>query len=647
MGAHSAWGDLPLSDWTIEDSMELYNIPHWGLGFFTVNPQGHLVVTPNGPEAAGVDLHRLVDGLVERGVQLPILLRFTDVVKKRVEMLVGAFQRAFDESGYKGRYRGVYPVKVNQQRHLVEDLVRHCAPYHIGLEAGSKPELLLAMALIEDSQALLCCNGYKDESYIETAMLAQKLGRNTVIVVEKLSEIETVIRVARRTGLRPTVGVRAKLARPGKGRWESSSGDLAKFGLTMHDIVQLVDRMRAAELLDCLKLLHFHIGSQIATIRTFKEALKEASRTYVELCRLGAPMGIMDVGGGLGVDYDGTRSSADSSMNYSAEEYAADVVWAMGQACDEAGLPHPDIVTESGRAMVAHHSVLVFDVVGVERRPTHGAPEVPARNDARQIREMREVYDYVNEANMQEAWHDALAVREEALQAYNLGILGLKERARVEHLYWQLSGRILQLLRKSEFVPEELRSLERQLADHYYCNFSLFQSVPDSWAIDQIFPCLPIHRLDEEPVRRAVIADLTCDSDGKIDTFVCGREKSKVLQLHEWREGERYLLAIPLVGAYQEILGDLHNLFGDTNAVHVSTHDDGDYSVDLVLEGDRVSDVLGYVLYSDRMLVRKVRDAAEKALRDERLTRDEARQVLNAYKRGLGAYTYLGEAEEL
>ena len=627
--------------WTIRDSQELYGISNWGVGLFDVNEAGHLVITPRGADDGHIDLHELAEELVERGIDLPILLRFPDVARRRMEMLVEVFGQAFHDYGYTGRLRGVYPVKVNQQRHLVEDLLRFGRPHHFGLEAGSKPELLVALAIMDDPEALIICNGYKDRRYIETALLATKLGRDPIVVIEKLSEVAPILEAAARLGIRPKLGVRAKLSSPGRGRWQTSSGDRAKFGLTAGGIMGLVGRLRDSGYLDCLQMLHFHIGSQVTAIRTFKRAVREASRLYVELVREGAPMGLLDVGGGLGVDYDGSKTTFDSSTNYTEAEYAADVVAAIAATCDDAGVRHPDIVTESGRATVAHCSVLLFDVLGVERLPVEGTPAPVGEDDHADLQELREVYDGISAKTYQEAWHDANDARERALQGFDLGTLDLKTLARVEHLYWQTCGRIRRVARDQAYVPDDLDGLEPMLADTYYGNFSVFQSVPDAWAVGQLFPVLPVHRLGEQPSRRAVIADLTCDSDGKLDRFVDRRDVKRVLELHEPRDGERYVLAITLVGAYQEILGDMHNLFGDTNAVHVTIGEDGDYSIALVNEGDSVEEVLRYVQYDRQQLVHRVRRAAEAAIRAKRLRRDEAAMLLSFFHEGLAGYTYL------
>ena len=625
--------------WTIQDSVELYNIRNWGRDFFRVNEKGNVEVTPSGPRNGGIDMKEMIDDLERRGISLPILVRFTDIVRMRITALARAFQGAIKEYGFKGHYRGVYPIKVNQQRHLVEDLVRFSEPFHMGLEAGSKPELLIVLALMNDPDALIICNGYKDEEFIETALMAKKLGRNPIIVVEKFSEFRLICDVAERMGVRPTVGMRAKLAARGAGRWESSAGDRAKFGLTIGEMVEGVAYMRSRGFLDCVQLQHFHIGSQVSSIRSIKGALQEASRIFVELHKLGAPMRYFDVGGGLGVDYDGSRSNFESSVNYTVDEYAADVVAAVAAACDEAGVPHPNLVTESGRATAAHHAVLVFNVLGSTEFPAE-REAVVAESDPDVLHELKEIHDGVTRKNFQEAYHDIVAAKEELLSRFNFGLISLEQRAQGERIFWQACQKILHICRNLDYVPDELEGLEKALADTYFGNFSVFQSAPDSWAVDQLFPVMPIHRLNEEPGRRAIIADITCDSDGKIDRFIDLRDVKDVLALHALND-KPYYLGIFMVGAYQEILGDLHNLFGDTNAVHVSLDEDGSYRIDHVVEGDTVTDVLKYVQFSKNDLVRAVRRATELALKEGRMTMEEAARMVNAYQSGLEGYTYL------
>jgi len=628
-----------LRAWTVKDALELYNVHGWGRDFFTINEAGHVAVTPAGPGSTRIDLKELVDDLRSRGVNLPVLIRFSDILKARVEQLCASFQQAIVDNDYKGNYRGVYPIKVNQQRHIVEELIEYGRPYHLGLEAGSKPELLVALALQENPEALILCNGYKDKAYIETALLAQKLGRKVIIVMDRLGELDTILAAARDVDIRPVIGVRARLSTKVAGKWVESTGDRSKFGLTTAEMVEAVERLRGIDMLDCLQLLHFHIGSQITNIRAVKDALRESSRIFVELHALGANMRYIDCGGGLGVDYDGSQTNFHSSVNYTLQEYAADIVSQIAEACNAKGVPHPDIITESGRALVAHHSVLVFNVLGTNEILMGQIPESLAKDEHPVIQQLYETYNGVTRKNFQEAYHDTLQLKEEAITAFNLGFLDLKARARVEQLFWATCEKILKIVRDLPYVPDEFEGLEKQLSDTYYCNFSLFQSLPDHWAVRQLFPTMPIHRLNKPPARRAVLADLTCDSDGKMDQFIDLRDVKHVLELHPMN-GEPYYIASFLVGAYQEILGDLHNLFGDTDAVHVKLDDD-DYRVEHVVEGDSVTEVLSYVQYSKDDLVSRVRRAVEVALREKRLSMAESGRLLRRYEEGLEGSTYL------
>ncbi len=638
-------GDLnkELRAWTIRDAIELYNVRGWGREFFSINEAGNVEVTPAGSGSQPIDLKALVDDLRRRGLSLPFLVRFSDILRTRIEQLVGAFREAIVDNEYGGSYLPVYPIKVNQQKHVVQELLEYGRPHDLGLEAGSKPELLVALALQENPRALVLCNGYKDRAFIETALLAQKLGRRVVITIDRLGELETIISTAAELDVRPVIGVRARLSTKGAGKWVESTGDRSKFGLTTEEIVATVTRLDEAEMLDCLQLLHFHIGSQITNIRAVKDALREASRIFVELHALGAPVRYLDCGGGLGVDYDGSQTNFHSSVNYTLGEYAADVVSQVAEACAAAGVPHPDIVTESGRALVAHHSVLVYNVLATNEMLRGRIPARAAEEEHSLIQQLSETFRGVSRKNFQEAYHDAIQIKEEAITAFNLGVLDLKERARVEELFWATCERILKIVRGLDYVPDELEGLERQLSDTYYCNLSIFQSIPDHWAVKQLFPTMPIHRLDQRPARRAIVADLTCDSDGKIDQFIDLRDVKDVLELHNPNGGE-YLLATFLVGAYQEILGDLHNLFGDTDAVHVR-HDGDDYRVEHVVEGDTVTQALSYVQYSKDRLVARVRRAVEVALRERRLTMAESGRFMKRYLEALEGYTYLSADE--
>jgi len=628
-----------LRAWTIKDSLELYNVSGWGRDFFSINEAGHVQVTPAGPGSHAIDLKELVEDLRERGLNLPILIRFSDILRTRVEQLCGSFQQAIAENDYKGSYRGVYPIKVNQQRHVVEELIEYGRPFNLGLEAGSKPELLVALALQENPEALIICNGYKDRAYIETAMLAQKLGRKVIIVVDRVAEVDTIIAASRDLDITPIIGVRARLATKGAGKWVESTGDRSKFGLTTSELVDTVEKLRGVGMLDSLQLLHFHIGSQITAIRAVKDALREASRIFVELHGLGANMRYLDCGGGLGVDYDGSQTNFHSSVNYTLQEYAADIVSQVAESCNAKGVPHPDIVTESGRALTAHHSVLVFNVLDTTQMLLGQIPESLAKDEHRVIQQLYETYQGISRKNFQEAYHDVLTLKEEGITAFNLGILDLKARARVEQLFYATIEKILKIVRDLPYVPDELEGLEKHLADTYYCNFSLFQSLPDHWAVRQLFPTMPIDRLNKAPSRRAILADLTCDSDGKMDQFIDLRDVKHYLDLHPLN-GEPYYVASFLTGAYQEILGDLHNLFGDTDAVHVRVQGD-DYGVEHVVEGDSVAEVLSYVQYSKDDLMSRVRRAVETALRDRRLTPAESGRLMRRYEEALEGYTYL------
>ena len=639
----SSAGGMPRK-WNVGDSAEVYGVKYWGNSYFSINDAGNVQSHPTGADGAKIDLKELVDEVARRGIGLPLLIRFSDVLKSRIVELNETFKRAIAEYGYKGDYKGVYPIKVNQHRYVVEEIVAFGRPYHYGLEAGSKPELLAVMAMLDDEEALIVCNGYKDEEYIETALMASKLGRTVLIVVEKYSELSLIAEVAKKVGVRPRIGIRVKLAAKGSGRWEASGGDRSKFGLSTREVTEAINFLRANDLLSCFELVHFHLGSQISAIRAVKNALREAGRFYVEICRLGAPLKYFDAGGGLGVDYDGSQTNFASSMNYTTQEYANDIVFSLQEICDAGGVPHPTIVTESGRAVVAHHSMLVVDVLGVGEFDVGKAPEQVGNEASRVVKNLFETFREVSRKNVLESYHDALEYKEEALQLFNLGNLSLSERVVAEDIFWGVCQKLLKMVRDMREVPEELEGLERALSDTYFCNFSMFQSLPDIWAIDQLFPIMPIHRLGEEPTRRAVLADITCDSDGKIDHFIDRRDVKSVLELHPINNGQDYYLGIFLIGAYQEILGDLHNLFGNTNTVHVSLAAGGGYQIEHVVTGDTVTDVLKYVSYSREELVARVRRFAELAVRANRMSLEETRSMLRMYEEGLAGYTYLERA---
>jgi arginine decarboxylase len=632
-----------IDKWKVQDAQETYGIRHWGKGYFGINSAGHVTVHPSKHPERAIDLKNLVDELQTRGIQLPILLRFTDILRHRVGEIHDAFRAAITEFDYKGAYCCVYPIKVNQQRHVVEEILDFGRPFNFGLEAGSKPELLAVLAQTNGMATPIICNGFKDDEFIKMTVLARKIGKEVLPVVEKFTELETLMRYAQELNVRPVLGVRVKLASRGAGRWRSSAGFRSKFGLTLTEVLEAIEFLKQREMADCLQLVHFHLGSQITNIRNIKSALTEAGRVYVELARVGAGVRYLDVGGGLGIDYDGSQTDFESSVNYTLQEYANDVVFRIKSVCDEAGVAHPTIVSESGRAVVAYHSVLVFDVLGVSNFDRYQAPaEIPL--DAPQpITDLFAIYRDLSKKNYLESYHDAVQSVDEALNLFNLGYLSVELRALSEQLFWVVCGKLLKIVRELDYVPEELTGLESMLSDTYFCNFSIFQSMPDSWAVKQLFPIMPIHRLTEPPVRRGVLGDITCDSDGKIDQFIDLRDVRRTLELHPFN-GQPYFLGAFLLGAYQEILGDLHNLFGDTNAVHVSLDDDGQINLDAVIKGDTVREVLNYVQYSAEELVTRMRKDVERAVRSGKISLDESRQLLRFYESGLEGYTYLEEA---
>ena len=628
--------------WRIEDSAEIYNIHGWGLDYFSINDKGHAQVTP-AEGGCAVDLQEVMEELKSRDVCAPLLLRFPDILDDRIQKMSSCFCKASEEYKFKGECFVVYPIKVNQMRQVVEEIVSHGNKYDIGLEAGSKPELHAVLAVNTDEDSLVICNGYKDEDYVELALLAQKMGRRIYLVVEKLNELPLILNVSRRLGITPNIGIRIKLFSSGSGKWEESGGDVSKFGLNSSELLEAIDFLHRNGIEDSLKLIHFHIGSQITKIRRIKNALREAMQFYVQLSSMGFNIDFVDVGGGLGVDYDGTRSAfGENSMNYSIQEYVNDAVSSLVDVCEKNDLRQPNIITESGRSLTAHHSVLVIEVLETTQQPIWRDSEV-LPDDAHELaRELYNIWDKINPTRVFEDWHDALQIREEALELFSLGLLDLTTRAQVEKLFWSVARDVNDMTCSMKHPPEELRKVDRMLPEKYFCNFSLFQSLTDSWAIDQIFPIMPIARLDEKPTHKCTIQDVTCDSDGKISHFVAPQGISHSLPVHTLKKGEHYYLAVFLVGAYQEILGDLHNLFGDTNAVHIELSDDKQsYEIKQIIDGEPVADVLDYVEYSPKKLVRNLETWVSLSIKKGVITAEEGRQFLNTYRSGLYGITYL------
>jgi arginine decarboxylase len=626
--------------WRIEDSAELYNIQGWGVNYFSINEKGNVTVSPR-KDGVRIDLRELLDELLLRDVAAPMLIRFPDILDNRIEKMAKCFELAAAEYKYKAQNFIIYPIKVNQMRPVVEEIVNHGKKFNIGLEAGSKPELHAVIAINADSDSLIICNGYKDEDYIELALLAQKMGKRIFLVVEKLNELKLIASISKRLKIKPNLGIRIKLASTGSGKWEDSGGDVSKFGLTSSEVLEAMDFLEKNKMKDCLRLVHFHIGSQVTKIRRIKIALREASHFYVELRKNGYNIEFVDIGGGLGVDYDGTRSpNSESSVNYSLQEYVNDSIYTMVDASDKNNMPHPNIITESGRSLTAHHSVLIFEVLEATTLPDWGEDDLPGPGDHELVHELYSLWDRLNQPGMLETWHDAQQIREEALDRFSLGLLDLKTRAQIERLFWSIARELYQMTNETKHIPEELRHLPKILSDKYFCNFSLFQSMPDSWAIDQVFPIVPLQRLDEKPSRAATLQDITCDSDGKIDNFISTRNFSYYLPVHALKPKESYYLGVFLVGAYQEILGDLHNLFGDTNAVHVSVTEKG-YQIDQIIDGETVAEVLDYVQYNAKKLVRTVETWVTSAVKSEIITAEEGKEFLSNYRSGLYGYTYL------
>ena len=623
--------------WTIEDSSDLYNVDGWGIGYFSISEDGHLAVHPTREQGRALDLYELAMDLEAQGVGLPLLLRFSDILRTRIEMLQERFRGAIEEFEYTGRYTTVYPIKVNQQRHVVEEILHFGRKYGVGLEVGSKPELQAVLALTERADHIIVCNGYKDEEYIRLALMGQKLGHEVLIVIEKIAEVDTLLKVADEMGVNPTAGVRIKLSTTGAGRWSETAGEKSKFGLNASQLIRVVDKLQSVGRTDILKMVHFHLGSQIPEIRNIKAAMTEVARYYVEMRQTGVDIEYVDVGGGLGVDYEGTRSTAPASVNYSMQEYANDIVYSLAEACREAELPMPHIISESGRALTAHHALLLINVIDLETQSSDPPTEVP--EDAHpMVHDLFNALAEMDDRSLREVYHDAQFAKEQVQSHFHSGVLSLRERALAERLQNAIMNRVAELAARDEEEYEDiLPEVNALLTDRYFCNFSLFQSLPDSWAIDQLFPIMPVHRLDEEPTRRGTLQDVTCDSDGKIDRFVGWRRPKPNLELHTLRDEEPYVLGIFLTGAYQEILGDLHNLFGDTNAVHIRLTDSG-YEIEDLVHGDTITEVLNYVQFNAQNLITTFRRKVQNA---HNLARSEANAFIADYIEGLNGYTYL------
>ncbi|MCE5305859.1 MAG: biosynthetic arginine decarboxylase [Chloroherpetonaceae bacterium] len=625
--------------WSIDDANELYNITGWGNGYFGINEKGNIFVAPR-QNGRRIDLKEIIDELMLKDVEMPVLLRFPDILDDRIEMLMKSFEKSASEYDFKGKYYAIYPIKVNQSRPVVEEILRYGTKFNIGLEAGSKPELQAILALSSNPNALIICNGYKDEVYVELALLAKKTGKNVIIVVEKFNELKLIAKIAKKYNITPSIGVRVKLASTGSGKWEESGGDQSKFGLTSVELIQAIEFARKNHILDSINLVHFHIGSQVTNIRKIKNAIQEASQYFVELVKEGCNIQFVDIGGGLGVDYDGSRSSNPSSINYSVQEYLNDAIFSLQEVADKNNIPHPNLITESGRALTAHHSVLVFDVLEKTSLLTWNENYKITEDEHEHVQELYQILNNLTPANMLESWHDAQQIREETVELFGLGLLNLKNRALIESLFWTVAREINLLAENLKHIPDEFKQLPKMLADKYFCNFSLFQSLPDSWAIDQIFPIAPIHRLTEQPKRNATLQDITCDSDGKIDNFIWQGNFHQFLPLPDFTEDKPLFMGVFLIGAYQEILGDLHNLFGDTNAAHIVLTDDG-YEIQQIIDGEEVADVLEYVQYNPRKLVKDMETWVSQAVKSGKISPEEGKQFLAIYRSGLYGYTYL------
>ena len=636
-----------MSNFESGDALALYNVDRWGGGYFGINAEGHVVVKPkrNGEQ---VDLMEIVSEARSRSLQFPLVVRFHDLLRDRVEIINAAFADAIAEMGYGGVYRGVFPIKVNQLREVVEEIMDAGEPWHFGIEAGSKPELLAALSLHSDPERLVICNGYKDTSFIENALLGRKLGKKVILVIEKLEELVHVLRVSKDMAVEPMIGFRVRLLSKGAGKWATSGGENAKFGLSTADLVEASDMLHAAGLAHCLNLVHFHVGSQVPDIGTIKRATREAARFYAKLSKMGHALGYLDVGGGLGVDYDGSRTTFDSSTNYSLNEYARDIVYTVMEVCNSESVPHPTLVSESGRAIVAHHSVLIVETFGSIEKNSRSEPVVPAPDDPRIVSDILEIRNDFNKKNRLENLHDAQEIRERAQSMFDLGMLDLRAKARVETIYWQIAESIVEMFRTMRYIPEEVKEMEVALGDQFLCNFSVFQSLLDHWALGQLFPVMPIHRLNEIPDRNATLVDITCDSDGKVAKFVDLQDVKETLPLHRWKPGQPYYIGFFLAGAYQDVMGDLHNLFGRVNEMHIYLDEDEDsgYYIEEVLPGSTVGQVLSLTQWDVNELARRMKAQTDAAIKSDRLKPSEAMRLLDDYEKSLTLYTYLNFADQ-
>lgn len=629
-----------LQPWRVEDSAELYGIQNWGAGYFDISSSGEVVICPYGPKGPKISIPEIIAGIKERGYDLPCLLRIENILDSQIASLHESFRKAIRTLGYKGSYRGVFPIKVNQQQQVIEEIAEFGARYHHGLEVGSKGELIAAVSLLHDPEACLICNGYKDGEFIDLGLQAQRLGLNVFFVLEMPGELETILQRAKILGMRPKLGVRCKLSTKASGHWAESGGERSVFGLSPAEIVDVVDRLKACDMLDCLRLLHYHLGSQVSNIRDIRLGAMEGARFYVGLVQEGAPMGYLDLGGGLAVDYDGSHTNYFASRNYTLDEYSADIVEAIMSTLDEESVPHPHIVTESGRATVAYYSILLFNILDVSKLEDIQVPEALPDDAPEPLKNLREAFSTISPRNLQECYNDAIYYRDEMRQLFATGSVNLRQRCLSERFFWAIIIRLAEEKEKLKTVPRDLEDIDINLADIYYGNFSIFQSLPDSWAIDQLFPLMPVHRLQEYPSRKGIISDITCDSDGQITHFIDQQGLKRTLELHPLRKGEEYYLGAFLVGAYQETLGDLHNLMGDNNVVSIRVEEDGSYEFVREQDGDSVADVLSYVEYEPRRIMENLRSTAERAVREGRITPSQRFSFLQTFEDGLRGYTY-------